>query len=155
MRCRLEVPVSGADVGVTHIGGKRQHVLANLVASFGAGLESSNGKRVPNVMDARSAPTGLQSRGQSFSIVVETSDGQPDVTGGGRARNENVVCAGCFPFPTNEVAFKPRRRTFVQGNKARLLELRLADNQPIRCNIAHAQVQRLRYSETCGSKQGE
>ena len=57
MRSSIEIPVGGIDVGVSHIGGKREHVLANFVAPFGTGFESPHGERMTDIMNSGAAST--------------------------------------------------------------------------------------------------
>ena len=57
MRRSFEIPIRGADVGVPHVGGKREDVLANLVATSGAGFQSPHGERMTDVMNSGAVST--------------------------------------------------------------------------------------------------
>jgi len=61
-------------------------------------------------------------------------------------RNKHVVVKRRIGAPTLQIALKRGARRIVQGNEPCFFEFRVSDNQPIRVDIAVAQINRFGYS---------
>src|SRR6267142_4880510 len=67
--------------------------------------------------------------------------------------DKDMIRRGILPQALFQVTVQPRQRSLVKYNEAGLLELGLADQQPVRRNIRDEKVQCFGYPQTsCGEQ---
>ena len=114
-----------------HVRGECEHVSANVVSAFGAGLKRPDRKGVTNIVDPR-APSVL--RLCESDRLEKTSKNIPycGVTQRPPLRgNKEVVLVGSDLFSLLKVAVEPRLGGFMERNQTTLPELRFANQQSI------------------------
>ncbi len=152
---RLQVPVGVGDVRVSEVGREREHVLGDAVAAVGTRLESAHGEGVPDVVDAwlrlvrRLLETGELAHLDEHLARAVVGEALParaeEQAGWWRADGATALL----------VAVESLSRSLMQWDQARLLELRLADEQPLRRHVIQVERHRLRDTQPRRKQQRE